>query len=227
MKFTTTAISTLVAISASMAALFPAVDAKTNKPKQPNCPLPTQEVTCGDVYSDGEVITLGRDVICPVNTTEVDGTRNAAITVRGEGTVLDCQGYSIIQVTNSSAAAAVVDCPVFPTRGVPSDIKRMKETCGLSYVWGVSVENGATAKNCNIQQFWGGALIKDGGSFEQSVFSLNYRGLEIISETHQSESESKTKSVLQSIVKNRYVNRFDLRSFASCVSVCHERSLVC
>ena len=218
MKFTTTAISTLVAISASMAALFPVVDAKMKK----DCPLPTEEVTCGNVYSGGKVINLSRDLICHANMTEVDGTRNAAITVRGEGTVLDCQGYSIIQVTNSSAAAAVVDCPVFPTRGVPSDIKRMKETCGLSYVWGVSVENGATAKNCNIQQFWGGALIKDGGSFEQSVFSLNYRGLEIISETHQSESESKTKSVLQSIVKNRYVN--GLRSFVSCSCVPRERS---
>jgi len=218
MKFTTTAISTIVAISASasIAVLFPAVDAKTKK--QSDCPLPTQEVTCGDVYSDGEVITLGRDVICPVNTTEVDGTRNAAITVRGEGTVLDCQGYSIIQATNSSAAA--VDCFVFPTEGNATQIKRMKETCGLSYVWGVSVENGASAKNCNIQQFWGGAIIKDGGSFEQSVFSLNYRGLEIISETHQSESES--KSVPQSIVKNRYVN--GLRSFVSCSCVPREIS---
>ena len=214
MKFTTTAISTIVAISASasIAVLFPAVDAKTRK--QPDCPLPTQAVTCGDVYSDSKVITLGRDVICPVNMTEVDGTRNAAITVRGEGTVLDCQGYSIIQVTNSSSAAK--DCKLFPYKDNASEIKLMKETCGLSYVWGVSVENGATVKNCNIQQFWGGAVIKDGGSFEQSAFSLNRRGLEISSEI-----------ISQSIVKNRYVNRFDLRSFASCVSVCHERSLVC
>ena len=193
-----TAISTVVA-----AVLFPAVDAKTKK--QSDCPLPTQEVTCGDVYSDGKVITLGRDVICPVNTTEVDGTRNAAITVRGEGTVLDCQGYSIIQATNSSAAA--VDCFVFPTEGNATQIKRMKETCGLSYVWGVSVENGASVKNCNIQQFWGGAIIKDGGSFDNSAFSLNYRGLQI-----------ESKKISQSFVKNRYVN--SLRSFVLVLVLC-------
>ena len=193
-----TAISTVVA-----AVLFPAVDAKTKK--QSDCPLPTQEVTCGDVYSDGKVITLGRDVICPVNMTEVDGTRNAAITVRGEGTVLDCQGYSIIQATNSSAAA--VDCFVFPTEGNATQIKRMKETCGLSYVWGVSVENGASVKNCNIQQFWGGAVIKDGGSFDNSAFSLNYRGLEI-----------ESKKISQSFVKNRYVN--SLRSFVLVLVLC-------
>ena len=190
-----------------MAVFFPSVDAKSKKPS--DCPLPTQLVTCGDVYSDGKVITLGRDVICPVNMTEVDGTRNAAITVRGEGTVLDCQGYSIIQATNSSAAA--VDCFVFPTEGDATQIKRMKETCGLSYVWGVSVENGASVKNCNIQQFWGGAIIKDGGSFEQSAFSLNYRGLEI-----------ESKKISQSIVKNRYVN--SLRSFVSCSCVSREIS---
>ena len=107
----------------------------------------------------------------------------------GEGTVVDCNGFSVRQKTDSSAAA--VDCDVFPTRCNETKILLMKQSCDLYFVWGFKVENGATLKNCNVQQFWGGAEILNGGSVENSQFSLNYRGLQVLNEEDNTQSNVK------------------------------------
>lgn len=189
-----TALPFLLSVAASPVFVSSSKSSKSNA----DCPPPTQEVSCGDVYESGEVITLGGDVLCEENITEAVGVRDAAITVSGEGTVIDCNGFSIRQKTDSSAAA--VDCSVFPTDGNAAQILLMKETCDLYYVWGIKVENGATAKNCNVQQFWGGAEIKDGGTVLNSDFSLNFRGLEVENENDNTQSNVKSRYVKSCVV---------------------------
>jgi hypothetical protein len=162
---------------------------KSSKSNADDCPPPTQEVSCGSTFDSGEVITLAGDVFCEENITQAVGVRDAAITVRGEGTVVDCNGFSVRQKTDSSAAA--VDCDVFPSEDNATQILLMKETCDLYFVWGIKVENGATAKNCNVQQFWGGVEILNGGSVENSQASLNFRGLEVLNEEDNTQSNVK------------------------------------
>ena len=188
-----TALPFLLSVAASPVFVSSSKSSKSNA----DCPPPTQEVSCGDVYESGEVITLGGDVLCEGNITEAVGIPNAGITVRGEGTVIDCNGFSIRQKTDSSAAA--LDCKVWPVRDA-TQILLMKETCDLYYMWGIIVENGATAKNCNVQQFWGGASIKDGGTVLNSDFSLNFRGIEVENENDNTQSNVKSRYVKSCVV---------------------------
>src|SRR6056300_1750431 len=80
---------------------------KASKSSQDDCPPTPNDVKCGDEFDSG-VIYLGGNLVCEGDIANADGSYNAAITVRGEGTVVDCQGYTVSQVTNSSAAA--MDC---------------------------------------------------------------------------------------------------------------------
>ncbi len=61
-------------------------------------PEPTPGVECGNVYTDSTVI-LGQNLIC------TEGRGYAALLLKGKKALLDCQGYTISQNTNSSAAA--------------------------------------------------------------------------------------------------------------------------
>ena len=45
--------------------------------------------------------------------------------------------------------------------------------------------------NCNIQKFWGGAGIEDGGKIEDSEFSLNWRGVQILNSGDNTDTVSK------------------------------------
>ncbi len=55
----------------------------------------------------------------------------------------------------------------------------MNQECGLYYVAGVRLLDGAKMKNCNIQKFFVAGSILNGGKIEDSEFSLNTRGVEI------------------------------------------------
>ena len=183
-----TALPFLLSVAASPA-FGSSSNSKSSKSNAEDCPPPTQEVSCGSSFNSGEVITLAGDVFCEENITQAVGERDAAITVSGEGTVVDCNGFSVRQKTDSSAAA--VDCKVFPTRGNETKILLMKQTCDIYFAWGIKVENGATLKNCNVQQFWGGVEILNGGSVENSQFSLNYRGLQVVNYEDNTQSNVK------------------------------------
>ena len=149
------------------------------------CPLePTPDVECGNVYNStatGEqvVVTLGGNLLCDEDITEADERGNAALTLVGKDAVLDCQGYTISQTTvnidgTDTGSAAAVDCDIFP--GDDTRL-RMKQECGLYFQYGVILEAGARMVNCNIQKFLSGGGIFDGGSIENSEFSLNTRGV--------------------------------------------------
>ena len=150
-------------------------------------PEPTPDVQCGNVYNStatGEqvVVTLGGNLLCSGNITEADDTRNAALTLEGEDAVLNCQGYTISQTTvnidgTETGSAAAVDCDIFPSNSAKR--LRMKQECDIFFQFGVILKDGAKMMNCNIQKFWGGAEIRDGGEIQDSEFSLNYRGVQI------------------------------------------------
>ena len=145
-------------------------------------PEPTQNVECGNVYNStatGEqvVVTLGGNLLCDENITEADDTRNAVLTLEGEDAVLNCQGYTISQTSDEGSAAAV-DCDIFPSNS--TERLRAKQECGLYFQFGVILKDGAKMMNCNIQKFWDGAEIRDGGEIQDSEFSLNRRGVQIL-----------------------------------------------
>ena len=161
---------------------------KSSKSSSSTCPPePTKDVQCGNVYNStatGEqvVVTLGGNLLCDENITQADGKKNAAITLSGKDTVLNCQGYTISQTTVNidgiSSSAAAVDCDILPGPN-ESDRENMKKTCGLYFQVGVFLKDGARMVNCNVQKFWGGAEIENGGEIEDSDFSLNKDGVVI------------------------------------------------
>ncbi len=140
-----------------------ATSSKSSKSSVSCPPEPTPGVQCGNTYTDSTVI-LGQHLIC----TEGRDGAQAALTLKGKKAELNCQGYTISQNTNSSAAA--LDCP-------PNELG--SGLCGLFYFVGVRLEDGATMKNCNIQKFFSGAFLFNGGEIKDSEFSLNRRGVQI------------------------------------------------
>ena len=76
-----------------------------NNADDDNCPI-IDTVECGETYTEG-IITLGQDLICNENITGVDKSSNAPITLDGP-VVLDCNGHTISQVTESIGSA--VEC---------------------------------------------------------------------------------------------------------------------
>ena len=162
---------------------------KSSKSSSSTCPPePTKDVQCGNVYNStatGEqvVVTLGGNLLCDEDITQADGKKNAALTLSGEDTVLNCQGYTISQTTVNidgiSSSAAAVDCDIFPGNST-TELLRLKQECGLFYLVGVKLEDGASMVNCNIQKFLAGSDIVNGGKIQDSEFSLNRRGVQIV-----------------------------------------------
>ena len=121
---------------------------------------------------------LGENLICNENITQADGSLSVALTLIGTKAKIDCRGYTISQTTDKGSAAAV-DCDIFPSNSTEG--LRMKQECDLYYIYWVELADGATMVNCNVQTFYVGATIYDGGKIEDSDFSLNRRGVEILS----------------------------------------------
>ena len=165
-------ISVIVSIIYSTLGYAAAIRPWHNPDDDSSCP-PIDTLECGETY-EGGVFTLGQDLICNNgNITEADGSRNAAIHLNGTNTVLDCNGYTISQITPSVGSAA--DC-TFPA-GTNRTLR--KQACGLFYFFGIIVEGGATVRNCNVQQFYIGASIEGKGEIEDSDFTLNYRAVQV------------------------------------------------
>lgn len=142
-----------------------------NSPTSDICPAATT-AECGGTYTDG-VITLGQDLVCDEDPAEIDGSFNAAITLTGNNTILDCQGYTISQTTPSIGSAYECNRTLYDTR------LELKQACGLYYYNGIRINDGATVRNCNVQQFYIGSFLFSQGNIEDSDFTLNQRGVEL------------------------------------------------
>ena len=75
-------------------------------------------------------------------------------------------------------SAAALDCPIIPSNS--TERLRLKQECGLFFQWGVILKDGARMVDCNIQKFYDGAGIEDGGEIQDSEFSLNWRGYKLL-----------------------------------------------
>lgn len=159
---------------------------------------PAQAVTCGDVFEDEKVV-LSDDLFC---TDDVEGASNmvlrklnAAITIKGPDAIIDCKGHTVRQMTTESAPA----CEWSPGNSLdPSrDRKDMKENCDLYYQAGIMLEDGATAINCKVEQFYEGFLIVNGGEVTKSEASRNHRGfiIELIHTYDDTSTVSKFSNV--------------------------------
>lgn len=161
--------------------------------RETECSPFTKVTTCGKTFDSGLVV-LTNDLICDENIDSVD----AAITVVGENTVLDCQNYAITQVNEISSA--------FYCSGFPG--------CGLLYKTGVVVKEGAKVINCNINKFYYGGSIDDGGEVESTDFSLNRKALQVVNSVPNTLSK----------VTKRYVTSSD----SMCLCVCpYKNSFFC
>jgi len=154
-------------------------------PEVLECSPFTKVTTCGKTFDSGLVV-LTNNLVCDENIDSVD----AAITVVGENTVLDCQNYAITQVNEISSA--------FYCSGFPG--------CGLLYKTGVVVKEGAKVINCNINKFYYGGSIDDGGEVESTDFSLNRKALQVVNSVPNTLSK----------VTKRYVTSSD----SMCLCVC-------
>ena len=118
-------------------------------------PKPTPDVQCGNTYVNSTVI-LGQNLIC----TEGRDGSSYALALIGKKALLDCQGYTISQNTNSSAAA-------------------LDGTEDLFFGVGVLLMDGARMRNCNIQKFNTGGEMFNAGEIKDSEFSLNRWGVDM------------------------------------------------
>ena len=120
----------------------------------------------GDLYCDGGDLGLG------------DGTvqdPNCAVTLDGSDAELDCKGYSLYQ--DPLFRQRATDCTY--KLGSPEKIEAMKRNCGMYFVRGVCVKNGATLKNCGVQKFYEGVFVKNSGTIEHSTMKENTIGLQV------------------------------------------------
>ena len=141
-------------------------------------------VVCGQTVTGTAV--LNEDLFCTdlidCSTPDVvTKTLNAAIKVVGADAVIDCKGHTVRQLTSKSAAS----CEYSPGALFTNSNKRkeMKEEYDLFYQAGIWLADGATAINCNVEHFYDGFLVQNGGEVKKSEASRNRGGVDILDDT--------------------------------------------
>lgn len=137
------------------------------------------DVACGDTFTNQE-IELSGDVFCTDNVflatdAELEAL-NAAITLTGPDASIDCKGHSIRQMVRGVHASGCLN-GAGDYNSDNTSRKDMKEACGLYYQGGIMLVDGATAKNCRVDEFYDGFIIRNGGEVEKSEVSENRVGV--------------------------------------------------
>jgi hypothetical protein len=137
------------------------------------------DVACGATFTNEKVVLSG-DVFCTDNVALATDAEllalNAAITLTGPNASIDCKGHSIRQMVRGLHAS---DC-LNGAGDYNSDNltrKGMKEACGLYYQGGIMLVDGATAKNCRVDEFYDGFIVLNGGEVKNSEVSGNADGV--------------------------------------------------
>jgi hypothetical protein len=105
---------------------------------------------CGESFTNQKVV-LSNNLDC--------GSRDGgvqelcAVTLDGPGAEIDCQGNTLSQEATTPFYA---DGP---------------------YENGICLKNGATAINCNVQKFFDGIRVTEGGEVRSSFLTSNLRGI--------------------------------------------------
>lgn len=153
-----------------VASLNAAGSSKSAKRPPPYC----DTVTCGRVYNDK--VYLHDDLLCGGDI--ADGTvqkYNCAVTLEGPDAELDCIGYTIYESTSSDDSDSARNCDNTISTG--TEVEDMKTTCGMYYVRGVCLRDGASLKNCGVQKFYEGVYVKNSGTIKYSTMRLNKNGV--------------------------------------------------
>lgn len=135
-----------------VASLNAAGSSKSAKRPPPYC-----TVTRGRVYNDK--VYLHDDLLCGGDI--ADGTvqkYNCAVTLEGPDAELDCIGYTIYESTSSDDSDSARNCDNTISTG--TEVEDMKTTCGMYYVRGVCLRDGASLKNCGVQKFYEGVYVR-------------------------------------------------------------------
>ena len=151
-----------------------------------------QVIECGATFTN-EVV-LSHDLICSdyINdaTDEQKRAHNAAITLTGPNASIDCKGHTIRQIIQHEFT--IQSCYIgqlWPPLEPSDDRKHIKEVCRFFYQSGILLVDGATAVNCNVENFYDGYHIVNGGEVKKSESSGNQWGVNIQDLTGTTESK--------------------------------------
>ena len=141
-------------------------------------------ISCGATFTNEEVV-LSDDLFCTDRYYDASEDElmalNAAITLSGPEASIDCKGHTIRQVTAGyfgSQCLNWLDPKDDPFE--PSFLRsEMKTWCDLYYQAGILLTDGATAVNCNVENFVDGFLVINGGAVMSSKASENQNGVTV------------------------------------------------
>ena len=107
---------------------------------------------CGESFTDQKVV-LSDNLDCG-SRGEGDPLQSCAVTLDGPLAEFNCKDYTLSQ--EATSAADYLDGPFFN---------------------GICLFNGAKARNCNVQQFYAGIDVLDGGEVVNSKLRFNRDGV--------------------------------------------------
>ncbi len=138
-------------------------------------------IECGITFTNEEVV-LSHGLFCTENDYSDDEELmelNAAITLSGPEASIDCQGRTIRQISQGLGLGS--SCQTGLGIGDPFEPsnyrKEMKKNCYNFYQAGILLIDGATAINCNVENFYDGFLVLNGGEVRKSKTSGNVHGV--------------------------------------------------
>mmetsp|Transcript_23406 Transcript_23406/g.35480 ORF Transcript_23406/g.35480 Transcript_23406/m.35480 type:complete len:480 (+) Transcript_23406:101-1540(+) len=140
------------------------------------------QVQCGDVVS--WKVSLEENLVCDAP----DGVPNsdAALTLDGPGAVLKCKGFKIVQSEGDASTCEALNEYEGNLEAEPSKVKFIKgnEGCGLPFLYGVKLLNGAKAVGCDIENFLVGAYVGQGAEeLSDATVSNNTYGVVVETNT--------------------------------------------
>ena len=105
---------------------------------------------CGGSFTNQKVV-LSNDLDCG---SFVDPQQDCAVTLDGPQAEIDCNDFKLSQEANPTSYG---DGP---------------------FLYGICLNNGAKARNCNVQKFYNGIYVVDGGEVVNSDLSSNQVGIQ-------------------------------------------------
>jgi len=120
---------------------------------------------CGESFTNVEV-TLADNLFCQDDAG--DEAQECAVILDGPEAHLDCQDYLVHQASPASESA--LNCTTI-------DPTEVKQECGLNYLAGICLQNGAKVSHCKVEQFPQGIRVIKGGEVMHSSITSNRVGI--------------------------------------------------
>jgi len=135
----------------------------------------SEVLKCGDVVS--WKVSLEENLVCDAS--DADGVPNAALTLDGPGAVLKCKGFKIVQSEGDASTCEALNEYEGHLEADSEKVEVIKgndnDGCGLPFIYGVKLLNGAKAVGCDIENFLVGAYVGQGAKELSDVTVSNNR----------------------------------------------------